>query len=74
MAYGKLSEQLQSVSAEVDAVVGSGEVARAAERHATAEAEVLKAQADAEQVAALFFHLFFLSELEEEEPSLAPCV
>ena len=50
MLHGKLSEQLQSISAEVDAVVGSSEVAHAAERHATAEAEVVKAQGDAEQV------------------------
>lgn len=50
MLHGKLSEQLQSISAEVDAVVGSNEVAHAAERHATAEAEVVKAQGDAEQV------------------------
>ncbi|KAL3130935.1 Outer dynein arm protein 1 [Trebouxia sp. C0009 RCD-2024] len=51
MAHGKLSEQLQIISAEANAVAASTEVAHAAERHATAEAELLRAQGDAEQVA-----------------------
>lgn len=50
MAHGKLSEQLQIISAEANAVAASTEVAHAAERHATAEAELLRAQGDAEQV------------------------
>lgn len=48
--HSKLSEQLQSISEEVDAVMASTEVAHTAERHAAAETEVLKAQGDAEQV------------------------
>jgi len=48
--YGKLSQQLQTVSAEVDAVVSGIDVAQTAERHAAAETEVLKAQGDSEQV------------------------
>ncbi|KAA6426509.1 MAG: hypothetical protein FRX49_03619 [Trebouxia sp. A1-2] len=49
--YGKLSQQLQTVCAEVDAVVSGIDVAQTAERHAAAETEVLKAQGDSEQVA-----------------------
>ncbi|DBB02415.1 TPA: Outer dynein arm protein 1 [Trebouxia sp. C0006] len=49
--YGKLSQQLQTVSAEVEAVVSGIDVAQTAERHAAAESEVLKAQGDSEQVA-----------------------
>jgi len=56
-AYGKLSDQLQNVTAEVDAVVSGINVAHTAERHATAETEVLKAQGDSEQVALLFWLL-----------------
>ena len=48
--YGKLSQQLQTVSAEVEAVVSGIDVAQTAERHAAAESEVLKAQGDSEQV------------------------
>ena len=48
--YGKLSQQLQTVSAEVEAVVSGVDVAQTAERHAAAESEVLKAQGDSEQV------------------------
>ena len=48
--YGKLSQQLQTVSAEVDAVVSGIDVAQTAERHAAAETEVLKSQGDSEQV------------------------
>lgn len=52
--YGKLSQQLQTVSAEVDAVVSGIDVAQTAERHAAAETEVLKSQGDSEQVHHLF--------------------
>lgn len=49
-SYGKLSDQLQTVSAEVDAVANGINMAQIAERHAAAESEVLKAQGDSEQV------------------------
>ena len=48
--HSKLTEQLHTISAEVDAVVATIEVAQTAERHAAAETQVLKAQGDAEQV------------------------
>lgn len=52
-SYGKLSEQLQTVSAEVNAVASGINMAQIAERHAAAESEVLKAQGDSEQVVCL---------------------
>ena len=49
-SYGKLSDQLQTVSAEVGAVAGGINMAQIAERHAAAESEALRAQGDSEQV------------------------
>ena len=49
-SYGKLSDQLQTVSAEVDAVASGINMAQIAERHAAAESEALRAQGDSEQV------------------------
>lgn len=50
MQYGRLSDQLRRLTAEVETAVASLDIARTVERHATAETEVLKAQNDAEQV------------------------
>ena len=47
--YGRLSDQLHRLTAEVETAVTSLDIARTVERHATAETEVLKAQNDAEQ-------------------------
>ena len=47
--YGRLTDQLHKLTAEVETAVTSLDIARTVERHATAEAEVLKAQNDAEQ-------------------------
>lgn len=47
--YGKLSDQLRKLTAELDTAVTSLDVARTVERHAVAEMEVLRAQDDTEQ-------------------------
>ena len=66
ISYGKLSDQLQTVCAEVDAVASGINMAQTAERHAAAESEVLKAQGDSEQVVSSVLWLICLL--------LAPCM